>query len=112
MLLEGRSAGYLSWPWTWERTIRELTLFVLLSWKRLKETPVYLPLCRHKYILAYLPVVAFYYRGRVLMRFNDLSASYEDLRNQIANITGGWLVSLVPSHWSGGGTGPTCRGLD
>lgn len=42
---------------------------------------------RYKYILAYLPVVAFYYQGKVIFKFR-LSASYEELRDTITNMTG------------------------
>ena len=44
-------------------------------------------LCRYKYILAYLPVVAFYYQGKVALKFK-LSTSYKDLKDDIANMTG------------------------
>lgn len=43
--------------------------------------------CRYKYILAYLPLVAFYYRGKTLFKFS-LDSSFEDLRDAITNITG------------------------
>jgi hypothetical protein len=43
--------------------------------------------CRHKYILAYLPLVAFYYRGKTLFKFS-LESSFEDLRDTVSNITG------------------------
>lgn len=42
---------------------------------------------RYKYILAYLPLVAFYYRGKTLFKFN-LESSFEELRDTITNITG------------------------
>ena len=42
---------------------------------------------RYKYVLAYLPVVAFYYRGRALMKLK-LSSTFEELRNLIVNVTG------------------------
>jgi thiol-disulfide isomerase/thioredoxin len=41
----------------------------------------------HKYILAYLPLVAFYYRGKTLFKFS-LESSFEDLRDTVSNITG------------------------
>lgn len=53
--------------------------------------PSFTPSLSHKYVLAYLPVVAFYYRGRVLFKFK-LSASYEELRDTVANITGLGLI--------------------
>lgn len=40
----------------------------------------------HKYILAYTPVVALYYRGRIVHRFKT-SYSYEAFRDTIANMT-------------------------
>ena len=43
--------------------------------------------CRYKYILAYLPLVAFYYRGKTLFKFS-LESSFEDLRDIVSNITG------------------------
>ena len=52
--------------------------------------------CRYKYILAYLPVVAFYYQGKVMFRFR-LSASYEELRDTVANMTGGVHVACIVS---------------
>ena len=42
---------------------------------------------RYKYILAYLPLVAFYYRGKTLFKFR-LESSFEDLRDMISNVTG------------------------
>lgn len=41
----------------------------------------------HKYVLAYLPAVAFYYRGKLMLKFK-LAASYEELRDLISNMTG------------------------
>ena len=38
-------------------------------------------------MLAYLPVVAFYYRGRLMLKFK-LSTTYEELRKTISNMTG------------------------
>ena len=49
--------------------------------------------CRYKYILAYLPLVAFYYRGKTLLKFS-LESSFEDLRDLIANITG--KLGIIP----------------
>lgn len=40
----------------------------------------------HKYILAYTPVVALYYRGRIVYRFKT-STSYDVFRDTIANMT-------------------------
>lgn len=49
---------------------------------------LYVYICyRYKYILAYLPLVAFYYRGKTLFKFN-LESSFEELRDAITNITG------------------------
>ena len=42
---------------------------------------------RHKYILAYTPVIALYYRGRIVHRFKT-STSYDAFRDAIANMTG------------------------
>jgi len=42
---------------------------------------------RYKYILAYLPLVAFYYRGKTLFKFR-LESSFEELRDMISNVTG------------------------
>ena len=43
--------------------------------------------CRHKFVLAYLPVIAFYHWGKVIYRF-DLEDSYEKMTDQIVKMTG------------------------
>ena len=43
--------------------------------------------CRHKFVLAYLPVVAFYHWGKVIYKF-DLEDSYEKMTDQIVKMTG------------------------
>lgn len=44
-------------------------------------------LCRYKYLTAYIPVVSFYYRGKVIYRFKA-TESYEELLEQVAMMTG------------------------
>ena len=51
--------------------------------------------CRHKFVLAYLPVIAFYHWGKVIYRF-DLEDSYEKMTDQIVKMTGKTvLLSLL-----------------
>lgn len=42
---------------------------------------------RHKFVLAYLPVVAFYHWGKVIYKFN-LKESYEKMIDQLVKMTG------------------------
>ena len=42
---------------------------------------------RYKYLTAYVPVVNFYYRGRVVYRFRA-TESYEELIHQVSIMTG------------------------
>ena len=41
----------------------------------------------YKYLSAYIPVVSFYYRGKVIYRFKA-TESYEELLEQITKMTG------------------------
>ena len=43
--------------------------------------------CRHKFVLAYLPVIAFYHWGKVIYKF-DLEDSYEEMMDQLVKMTG------------------------
>lgn len=42
---------------------------------------------RHKFVLAYLPVIAFYHWGKVIYKF-DLEDSYEEMTDQLVKMTG------------------------
>ena len=42
---------------------------------------------RHKFVLAYLPVIAFYHWGKVIYKFN-LEDTYEEMVDQLVNMTG------------------------
>ena len=42
---------------------------------------------RHKFVLAYLPVIAFYHWGKVIYKF-DLEDSYEEMMDQLVKMTG------------------------
>ena len=48
---------------------------------------VYHTFFRHKYVLAYLPVVAFYHQARVIYRFK-LTETVEELKEMIVKMTG------------------------
>ena len=63
------------------------THFIVVSREFFSEFFAFACCCRYKYILAYLPVVVFYYSGKTLFRFS-LESSFEDLRDLVANITG------------------------
>lgn len=43
--------------------------------------------CRYKYLTAYIPVISFYYRGKVIYRFKA-TESYEELLEQVTKMTG------------------------
>ena len=45
------------------------------------------PYHRHKFVLAYLPVIAFYHFGKVIYKFK-LEDSYDKMVNQIVKMTG------------------------
>lgn len=47
----------------------------------------------HKFVLAYLPVVAFYHWGKVIYKFK-LEDSYDSLVDQIVKMTGKYMYCV------------------
>lgn len=49
---------------------------------------------RYKYLTAYIPLVSFYYRGKVIYRFKA-TESYEELLHQVSIMTGEQVYDVL-----------------